>query len=77
LKEINMTLAKGIYKHYKGKLYEVIGVAQHSETGEQMAVYKTLYGDFSLWVRPLTMFEEMIERDGEQVARFEFIESSG
>lgn len=72
-----MTLAKGIYKHYKGKLYEVIGVAQHSETGEQMAVYKTLYGDLSLWVRPLTMFEEMIERDGEQVARFEFIESSG
>ena len=72
-----MRLAKGIYKHYKGKLYEVIGVAQHSETGEQMAVYKTLYGDLSLWVRPLTMFEEMIERDGEQVARFEFIESSG
>ena len=69
-----MKLAPGIYKHYKGNLYEVIGVAQHSETEEMMAVYKTLYGDFSLWVRPLTMFMETLEIEGKTVARFEFIE---
>ena len=72
-----MNLAPGIYKHYKGKLYEVIGVARHSETEEMMAVYKTLYGDFSLWVRPLTMFTETVEREGHTVARFEFIEATG
>ena len=71
-----MKLAPGIYKHYKGNLYEVIGVAQHSETEEMMAVYKTLYGDFSLWVRPLAMFTETIERDGKAIARFEFIEAT-
>ena len=59
-----MNLAPGIYKHYKGNLYEVIGVARHSETEEIMVVYKTLYGDFSLWVRPLAMFTETIEREG-------------
>ncbi len=69
-----MKLAPGIYKHYKGNLYEVIGVAQHSETEEMMAVYKTLYGDFSLWVRPLTMFMETLDIEGKTVARFEFIE---
>jgi hypothetical protein len=71
-----MILEKGIYKHYKGNLYEVLGVAQHSETLEHLVVYKTLYGDFSTWVRPLDMFQETVERDGEQVARFEFVESS-
>jgi hypothetical protein len=70
-----MKLAPGIYKHYKGNLYEVIGVAQHSETEEMMAVYKTLYGDFSLWVRPLAMFMETLELEGKTVARFEFIEA--
>jgi hypothetical protein len=71
-----MKLAPGIYKHYKGNLYEVIGVAQHSETEEMMAVYKTLYGDFSLWVRPLTMFMETLKIEGKTVARFEFIEAT-
>ncbi len=70
-----MSLEKGIYKHYKGNLYEVLGVAQHSETLEHLVVYKTLYGDFSTWVRPLDMFQESMEKDGEQVARFEFVES--
>jgi hypothetical protein len=70
-----MSLEKGIYKHYKGNLYEVLGVAQHSETLEHLVVYKTLYGDFSTWVRPLDMFQESVEKDGEQVARFEFVES--
>ena len=71
-----MTLKKGIYKHYKGNLYEVIDVARHSETQESLVVYKTLYGDFSTWVRPLDMFQETLDRDGQQVARFEFVESS-
>ena len=71
-----MKLAPGIYKHYKGNLYEVLEVAQHSETLEYLVVYKTLYGDFSTWARPLDMFQERVERDGEQVARFEFVESS-
>jgi len=71
-----MTLEKGIYKHYKGNLYEVIDVARHSETQESLVVYKTLYGDFSTWVRPLDMFQETLDRDGQQVARFEFVESS-
>ena len=71
-----MTLQKGIYRHYKGNLYEVIDVARHSETQESLVVYKTLYGDFSTWVRPLDMFQESVDRDGEQVARFEFVESS-
>ena len=70
-----MSLEKGIYKHYKGNLYEVLGVSQHSETLEHLVVYKTLYGDFSTWVRPLDMFQESMEKDGEQVARFEFVES--
>jgi hypothetical protein len=70
-----MTLEKGIYKHYKGNLYEVLDVARHSETEEYLVVYKTLYGDFSTWVRPLDMFQETVEVDGQQVARFAFVES--
>lgn len=64
-------LKPGIYRHYKGNDYEVIGCARHSETEEWMVVYRTLYGDFSLWVRPLGMFtEEVVLDSGERVARF-------
>lgn len=66
-------MISGKYRHYKGPLYEVIDVARHSETEEEMVVYKTLYGDFSLWVRPLVMFNEEIEYNGKKVKRFEYI----
>ena len=67
-----MNLPKiGVYRHYKGKRYEVIGCARHSETEEWMVVYRTLYGDFSLWVRPMAMFTDEVElASGERVPRF-------
>ena len=71
-----MSIKKGIYRHYKGNLYQVIEVATHSETQEQLVVYRTLYGDYSMWVRPLEMFEESIQVDGQEVARFTCIEPS-
>jgi hypothetical protein len=64
----------GIYKHYKGKRYEVLGMAKHSETLEDMVVYKQLYDDGGLWVRPLKMFLENIEVDGKIMPRFKLIE---
>jgi hypothetical protein len=71
-----LSIKKGIYRHYKGNLYQVIEVATHSETQEQLVVYRTLYGDYSMWVRPLEMFEESIQVDGQEVARFTFVEPS-
>tara|TARA_R100000789_G_scaffold93703_3_gene93040 strand:+ start:71 stop:334 length:264 start_codon:yes stop_codon:yes gene_type:complete len=67
-------LKTGRYRHYKGKDYIVIGLARHSETEEELVVYRTDYGDRSLWVRPKTMFQDMVECDGEQIPRFKFIE---
>lgn len=63
----------GIYRHYKGQSYEVLGLAQHSETEEPMVVYRALYGDYGLWVRPLAIFIENVEVQGEPVARFTLV----
>ncbi len=60
----------GRYRHYKGNFYEVIGVACHSETGDKLVVYRCLYGERSLWVRPLGMFTENVVLDGRKVPRF-------
>lgn len=65
-------MKKGVYRHYKGALYELIDVARHSENEEEFVVYRTLYGDFSLWIRPLVMFNEEIEYEGMKVKRFEY-----
>ena len=70
-----MELKKGIYRHYKGNLYEVLYTAQHSETEEWMVVYRALYGEKGVWVRPYEMFTEKIELDGRTVKRFIFVES--
>ena len=63
----------GRYRHFKGKEYEVIGVAKHSETEEEMVVYRQLYGEHGLWVRPASMWEEKVERDGKTFTRFTYI----
>lgn len=60
----------GLYRHYKGRDYEVIDTAQHSETGEQLVVYRCLYGDYGLWVRPLQMFLEFVTVEGKRIPRF-------
>jgi hypothetical protein len=61
---------QGIYRHYKGNLYQVIGIAKHSETLEELVVYRALYGEGGLWVRPKAMFFETIEVNGEPMLRF-------
>lgn len=63
----------GKYRHFKGKEYELLFVASHSETLEEMVVYRALYGDNRVWVRPAYMWEEEVERDGKRFPRFEFI----
>lgn len=64
----------GKYRHFKGNEYRVLYIAKHSETLEAMVVYQALYGDMNIWVRPLSMWNEIIERDGISFKRFEFIE---
>ena len=68
-----MDLKPGIYRHFKGNLYELIGIAQHSETLEPMVVYRALYGQQGLWVRPAAMWEEQVDRDGYSGPRFTFV----
>lgn len=63
----------GKYRHFKGNEYEVIGIAKHSETLEDYVVYRALYGEYGLWVRPMSMFIEEVEKDGKKIKRFEYI----
>jgi len=66
-------IKQGKYRHFKGNEYEVLYIAKHSETGEDMVVYRALYGDFGIWVRPVSMWNEVIERDGKKMQRFTYI----
>ena len=71
----DVKVKNGIYQHYKGNKYEVIGIAKHSETLEDLVVYRALYDNkvSQLWVRPLKMFTETIENDGKEMERFKYI----
>ena len=71
------TIPPGRYRHYKGKEYTVLGVARHSETDEEMVVYRQEYGDHGLWVRPKAMFVEMVEVNGQLVPRFQYLGEDG
>lgn len=67
-------MQRGIYQHYKGKLYQVFGTARHSETEEELVVYQCLYGDYALWVRPKQMFSETVWINGKKQQRFTLIQ---
>lgn len=69
-----MQVELGKYKHFKGGMYEVLGIAKNSETLEEMVVYKALYGDGDIWVRPIEMFTEKVLIGGEYVNRFQKID---
>lgn len=69
------SLVRGIYRHYKGHLYEVLEMARHSETQEQFVVYRALYGDYGVWVRPLAMFTETVQTEQGEVARFSLVQA--
>lgn len=65
-----MSIAPGLYRHYKGGLYRLIGIASHSETLEEMVVYRALYGEHGLWVRPRSMWDEIVTAGGVPQPRF-------
>ena len=69
-----MEIQPGLWRHFKGNLYRVQGIALHSETGEEMVVYQALYGERGLWVRPASMWLETVERDGKAIPRFTPVE---
>ena len=69
------TIPQGIYRHYKGNLYQVLHTAKHSETEEVLVVYRCLYGEYGVWVRPLAMFAETVKVDGKEVPRFELVKA--
>ncbi|MBQ4876945.1 DUF1653 domain-containing protein [Pseudoalteromonas luteoviolacea] len=66
-------LKKGIYRHYKGKEYQVLYIATHSESEEALVIYQTLYGNYDHWARPLSMFVEDVTIDGKTQPRFQFV----
>lgn len=66
-------IKKGRWRHFKGGEYEVLGTARHSETLEELVVYRALYGDGGVWVRPVSMWNETVERDGKTFPRFTYI----
>ena len=66
-------LKTGRYQHFKGNYYQVLHIATHSETEESMVVYQPEYGESTIWVRPLAMFDESIERDGKTIKRFQYV----
>lgn len=68
-----MTLRAGVYRHYKGRDYQVIDTVRHSETEEILVLYRPMYGEGGLWVRPMAMFEEMVQVNGLPVPRFAFL----
>ena len=70
---VEKVIISGVYKHFKGNEYKVLEIAKNSETLEDMVVYKALYGDGQVWVRPLKMFMETVEKDGKFIKRFQFV----
>ena len=68
-----MDIKLGRYRHFKGKDYQVLGLATHSETGETLVVYRALYGECGLWVRPVSMWTERVERSDYSGPRFTYI----
>lgn len=72
---MNNNIEKGTYRHYKGNHYQVIDMVTHSETLESLVLYRPLYGERALWVRPASMFSEEVDVDGKTMQRFELIES--
>ena len=72
--DFQYNIKPGRYRHFKGNEYEVLGMAHHSETEEELVGYRTLYGDHDLWVRPAAMWCETVERDGKVQPRFAYIE---
>lgn len=73
MKELQYPVRPGRYRHFKGNEYQVLGVARHSETEEEMVVYRALYGEGGLWVRPAAMWQETVTRDGVTQPRFTYI----
>jgi len=73
---MKLLLKPGLYRHYKGLLYQVFSTATHSETGEVLVVYQALYGDYGLWLRPLAMFTESVEYQGVVQPRFQVLDEA-